>query len=220
VSNSFEGEEMVRHVPFMHSVGKGAAFDAGVTLLLDPGIKVGLSVTDVGFIEWNGKTRSTLVSGVIRLDSTISIDDLDSLSKLINIEKESEESFRTRSASAVHFGVCLMMDRLIRNFPGKMNVAVELHQGGTESIENPEFPRMAVGIDWKPGRHWPVFLTGLSNSRTGGPSWSLGLGYELNFLEIYLSSPDFSSVLAGEELETLSLSMCWHFLKEKKPAVR
>ncbi len=220
ISNAFSGAEVIRNVPFMHSVGKGASFDAGITMVLDPGIKVGVSVTDLGFINWNGKTRNTLVSGIIKLDSTISIEDLDSLSGLITIEKESQESFTTRSAAAVHLGMCIMMDRVVKNFPGRMNIAVELHQGASETVENPDFPRVALGLDWKPGTYWPVFLTGLTNRRAGGAAWALGIGYELGFVELYISSPDIVSVFQGDELKTFALSASWHFLRERNSEKR
>ncbi len=215
LGNAFGEEEVISNVPFMHSVGKGIAMDLGVTLLLDPGVKVGISVTDVGFIEWNGKTKSSLVSGIIKIDSNFNIHDLDSLSKLITIEKESDNSFRTQPPGAVHFGFCFMVDRFVRNFPGRMNIAVELHQALNTTIENPEYMRIAMGLDWKPGKSWPVFLTGITTNRLNKVDWSLGIGYELKFLEVYVSSPDFTSVVQGKDLETLSISACWHFIKGK-----
>ena len=215
IDNAFNGEEVVSNAPFMDPVGQGFGIDLGLTLLLNPGLKVGVSVTDAGFIDWRGKTKKTLISGVIRLDSTLSLDDIDSLAKLIVIEKESENDFRTQPPCALHLGFSFMVDRFVRNFPGELNVAFEIHQGISRAIENPEQPRLALGVDWKPGSHWPVFLTGITNGQIEDLSWSLGIGYELKFLEIYIASPNMIPTFKGESMQSLSLSMCWHFIKNK-----
>jgi hypothetical protein len=211
--NLFNGEELISNVPFMHSVGKGFAMDLGIALLLEPGIKFALSITDAGFIDWKGKTKSTLVSGTIILDSNITIDDIDSLSNHIVIEKESSASFRTHPSTALHVGYCFMIDQYFARLPGKMNVAFEIHQAMNDNLENPINPRVALGIDWKPGKWWPVFLTGVTNNRVNNYDWSVGLGYELKVMELYISTP---SLLSGKHLETLSLSACWHFVKSRK----
>jgi len=213
ISNSFEGQEVISHVPFMAPVGRGFSMDAGIMVLLDPGVKAAVSITDAGIINWEGRTKKTLVSGVIRLDSNISIEDIDSLSKQIRIEKETYDDFRTSPAGALHVGFSFMIERFVRNFPGAMNIAVELHQGFAKSLENPEQPRLAMGIDWKPGRKWPVLLTGLTNGLQGGVAWSVGIGYELKFLEIYISSPNILPRIENSDFQTLSLSACWHFVK-------
>ena len=215
IKNAFEGEAVISKAPFMSPVGKGFAFDAGITLLVGTGVKVGVSLTDVGFINWKGKTKQSLVSGIIRIDSTLDIDDIDSLANLITIEKEIEEDFQTSTKGAIHIGFSFMVDRLARNFPGEMNLAVELHQSVVESLENPEQPRLALGLDWKPGKHWPIFLTGISTALLGNMAWSAGIGYELKFLELYLSSPNIIPKFEGSDSQSLSISACWHFMKPR-----
>jgi hypothetical protein len=213
--NLFNGEDIITNIPFMQSVGKGFAMDLGATLLLEPGIKFAMSITDAGFIDWRGKTKSTFVSGMIKLDSNITIDDIDSLANLVVIDHETASSFRTQPSTALHFGYCFLIDRYFNNFPGKMNVALEIHQALNSNVENPSSPRLAAGLDWKPGKWWPVFLTGVTNNRTNSIDWSVGLGYELKFMELYISTPDFIPVLEGNSLQTMSLSLCWHFVKSR-----
>jgi len=215
IGNAFEGQEIVSNVPFMSPVGKGFGFDAGVTVLLEPGVKLGISLTDAGLINWRGKTERTSVSGSIRIDSTLTIEDIDSIANSIVIDKQTSDHFKSHPPSAIHVGFSFMVDRFVKNFPGEMNVTVELHQGIANSIENPDQIRVALGLDWKPGRHWPVFLTGLSSALNSGMAWSVGLGYELKFLELYISSPNIIPKFENSDLQTLSLSMCWHFVKPK-----
>jgi hypothetical protein len=213
MEQAFKGEAIVNHAPFMSPVGRGFGFDAGITLLLDPGVRAGVSLTDIGFINWKGKTKKTLVSGIIRIDSTLDIDDIDSLATIIIIEKETEDNFQTRSPGALHLGISIMIERFVRNFPGEMNLAVEIHQGVVESMENPDYPRVALGLDWKPGKKWPIFLTGITPNLQRGMAWSVGIGYELKFLELYLSSPNIIPKFEGTDVQALSLSTCWHFVK-------
>jgi hypothetical protein len=77
-----------------------------------------------------------------------------------------------------------------------------------------------MGVDWKPGRRWPVFLTGITNGQVEDFSWSLGIGYELKFFEIYIASPNMIPTFKGESMQSLSVSMCWHFIKNKPGKVK
>lgn len=217
--NALEGEEMISNVPFMDPVGNGFGMDLGLAVLLDPGVRVGFSLTDAGFINWRGKTKQTDVSGQIVIDSTLTIDDIDSLANNITIDKQTDDHFRTNPPTAIHLGLSFMIDRFFNRFPGEMNLAVELHQGVSKSLDNPEQPRVAVGLDWKAGRYWPVLLTGVTNSPQGDVNFSVGIGYELKFLELYVSSPNILPVITGSsDVQTLSISACWHFVKGKKKA--
>jgi hypothetical protein len=216
IDNIFNGEDVISDVPFMKPVGKGAGFDFGFGLKSERGIKVGFSLTDAGFINWTGKTRKTLVTGEVRIDSTLSLDDIDSLANLVKIEKISDNQFQTLPVTAFHAGFTFMLDRFIKNFPGDMELTFELHQGLAESVTNPEFPRVSTALSWKPGKWWPVVLTGISNGLNHDFVWSAGFGYELSFLELYVSSPNIIPLIEGNSLNALSLSMCWHFIKEKQ----
>lgn len=216
VKEGLKGGQAISNVPFMEPVGRGFGVDVGVTMLLDPGVRVGLSLTDAGLINWKGKTRLTEVSGTIKIDSTLTIEDIDSLANNITIVKQTDDDFTTNPPSAIHIGFSFMIERFFRNFPGQMNLAVELHQGVSKSLENPDQPRLAVGLDWKPGRYWPIFLTGITQDLQGNLNWSIGLGYELNFLELYIASPNIVPQFQGSDVQTLSISACWHFVKQKK----
>lgn len=213
-SSLFKGGETVSRVPFMRPAGRGFGLDAGIALMIDPGLRVGVSVTDAGFIDWKGKTKKMLVSGIVKIDSTLTMKDIDSLAHRITIEKKSYNHFRTNLPYAVHIGFSFMMQRFIRNFPGEMDMTIEMHQGLAESMQNPDRLRLALGIDWKPGVKWPVFMTGITNSLQQNAAWSVGIGYELKFLEFYISSPNVIPLLEGTDLQTLSLSLCWHFVNQ------
>jgi hypothetical protein len=213
--NLFNGEQLISNVPFMDPVGNGMGFDLGLALQSERGIDFGISVTDLGFINWTGKTKKTNISGVIRIDSTLSLENIDSLASLIKIEKESDNQFQTQPNTALHIGMKINMNKLIQNMPGEMGLALELHEGLVDNLVNPEFPRVAAGLDWKPGKWWPVFLTGISTSLNNRLSWSLGLGYELKFVELYVALPNMLPVIEGKGLNTISLSICWRFLKQK-----
>jgi hypothetical protein len=216
VKEALKGGQAISNVPFMEPVGRGFGVDAGVTVVLDPGVRIGLSLTDAGLINWRGKTKLTQVTGTITIDSTLTIDDIDSLANSITIDKQTDDEFRTNPPSAIHIGFSFMIERFFRNFPGQMNLALELHQGVSRSLENPDQPRLAAGLDWKPGRHWPIFLTGITQDLQGNLNWSLGLGYELNFLELYIASPNLIPQFQGSDVQTLSISACWHFVKQRK----
>lgn len=213
--NLFNGDQVISHVPFMDPVGNGMGVDVGLALQSERGVNVGISLTDLGFVNWNGKTKKTQVNGLIRIDSTLSLEDIDSLAKFVNVDNISENQFQTHPTTALHLGLCFKMEKFIRNFPGEMGLAMEFHQGLSKDLLNPEFPRLAAGLDWKAGKWWPVLLTGISTSLNEQFSWSLGIGYELNFLELYISIPNMPPIIEGKGINTVSLSMCWHLIRDK-----
>jgi hypothetical protein len=213
--NLFNGEQVITNVPFMDPVGQGLGFDIGLALQSDRGLNLGVSLTDLGFINWSGKTKHTVVTGVIRIDSTLTIDDIDSLASLITVEKETENQFQTQPTTAFHMGISFQLEKFVRNFPGKMGLTLEMHEGLIKDLVNPEYPRLAAGLDWKPGKWWPVLLTGITTSLNEGFTWSLGIGYELNFMELYVALPSMLPVIEGKGLSTVSLSMCWHVIRQK-----
>lgn len=213
ISNAFNGENIVSNVPFMDPVGHGMAVDAGVAVVLDPGVKVGVSITDVGFINWKGKTKRSQISGEFFIDSTLTLEDIDSIADMIHIDKETNDHFTTSPPAALHIGFNFMVHQLVRNFPGEMNLAIELHKGMNDIIDNPDQPRVAVGLDWQAGPYWPIVLTGIYGNQTGDLAWSAGLGYDVKFMELYLAIPDIIPLLEGMPMETISVSICWHFVK-------
>lgn len=216
VDNLFQGEQVMSHVPFMDPVGQGMGVDFGFALQSERGIDVGISFTDLGFINWSGKTKSTTVSGIVRIDSTLTIDDIDSLARLITIEKESADQFKTRPVSALHVGMSFNMEKFIKGIPGELGLTLEMHQGLVDDLINPEFPRLAAGLNWKAGKWYPVLLTGISTSLNNSMVWSLGLGYELSFLHLYLTLPNMLPVIEGKGMNTVSLSASWRFIKQKE----
>lgn len=217
LKNSFNGKDVITNVPFMDPVGNGVGFDFGLAMVLVPGIKLGASITDAGLINWRGKTRQTLIAGVIKIDSSLNLETLDSLSQTITIEKETANNFRTNPPTALHLGIDLMINKFIKKLPGEMNLALELHQGvSNEMVDNPEQVRLAAGLLYKPGKWWPIALTGITNGPDGSLAWSIGIGYELPFVEFYLSSPNILPKFQNSDLQTLSISLCWHFVKMEK----
>ena len=211
LKNIFSSESVIEKVPFMSPSGKGLGMDFGLVARIDHGITVGLSLTDIGSVTWKGKTKRSLVAGKIEIDSSLTIDDIDTIFSSIVIKNESAESFRTKPSSALHVGFCFQIDRFIKNLPGEMNLAVEIHHGLSKGPVNLDYPRVASGLDWKPGKKWPVFLTGVTYFGIDKMAWSVGLGYEFRFVEVYLASADYLSFIGNTDQQSLSLSACWHF---------
>lgn len=211
--NLFSSEGVIESVPFMHPVGKGFGMDLGLGLLIEPGVMVGVSLTDLGTITWKGKTKKSIVAGRIEIDSSLTIDDIDSIFSSIVIRDEKTGSFKTKPSPALHVGFSFQIDRFAQNLPGEMNLAVEIHQGIDKGPVNLGYPRAAFGLDWKPGKKWPVFLSGITYLGTDKMAWSGGLGYEFRFVELYLASADILSFINNMDQQSLSLSACWHFWK-------
>jgi hypothetical protein len=217
VRDAFDAEEKaISNVPFMKPVGRGLGLDIGIVAWIGNGVLAGISVIDVGRITWKGNTRTTYAKGSISVDSILTDLSIDSILNAVSIIRENESSFKSSPPAALHLGFGVQLHHYLLRLPGEMNLSIEMHQGLNDALGNLANPRLAFGLDWKPGIKWPVILTGLSNDHDQGFNWALGLGYELSFAEIYLSSPDLISFFTAEDMQSLSFSICWHFVKSKR----
>lgn len=197
-------------MPFPKPSGRGIGMDISASLEFTKGVIVGLSFTDIGNIKWKSNAKTTNVEGVIRIDSNITLDNIKSYFDSVAIVKESEESIKIQAPTTLRFGMAFQIDKWFNKFPGRMIAAVDLNQEITANMARDQFLRLSSSLEWKPGNHWPIFLTGISYDRFMDSRWSVGLGYEFKIAEIYLATADVVPYVEGSDRFSLSFTSVWY----------
>ena len=179
--------------PQPESAGSGMGFDVGFAADLDYGLRVGLSITDIGSITWDKGTAE------FRTDKNLVIDDIDSLNRVnfLNDTSFSSGSFTTSLPTALRFGVTYEVTKGVPSIPGMLLLALDYNQGFNKMPSNSTTPRLSIGAMWKTKPYIPVISTGLTNDMSGAIRWSAGLGFSTRALDFHISSLDLLSVFTS-----------------------
>ena len=208
ISSSSEDFSM----PLPKPTGRGFGLDIAGSIEFTKGVTVGLAFTDIGSIKWTGNTRKREMEGVIRIDSNTTLEDIRSYFDSVNVITTDENEFRSQAPTTMRCGFAFRIDKMVGKFPGRMTAALDIDQDISVNESRDLIPRFALGLEWKPGNYWPVFLTGISYDRYGQRRMALGLGYELKFLEIYFSTAEVAPWLGGgRDMFSASLTTVWYF---------
>lgn len=195
--------------PFPEPAGKGFGIDLGATAKMFDFWTFGLSITDIGSVNWNKGAANYTTNTQFTIDGITGDNEyndyVDSLFNTLEPEGDYAGEFSTSLPTALHFGALLELDRFLDgHFPGRMDLYAEYHQGLNNALLNSLTPRFAVGADWGPS-DWFAFRSGLSFGGRDGFNWSAGFGFDTGLLKIDLATNHLHSWLNGNSAKRLSV---------------
>lgn len=179
-TNILEGrEDSSDLVPFPRPAGSGFGVDLGVSGEALKGMRVGLSITDIGSVTWRQNTKERAGSGrfsITNVDSQI-IEDLQDA--LLGTDRTIGK-FSTALATALRFGAALQLDQTGWTpwLYGQLLVALEYQQGFNNAPGNTTRPRVALGLEYRPFVFLPL-RTGISVGGEDRFNWAMGFGFDL-----------------------------------------
>ncbi len=220
ISKAFDspvGDTTVNFNPFA-AAGAGMGFDLGGTAKVIHFIKVGYSLTDLGWITWTKNTMRTggdttftfggfspAVEGVTGSQSNA--DSLNNAFKDYFKNRDSVASaFTTPLPTRLNIGASVEMDELFPTIPGRLLVAIDYHQGLNNSLGNSTIPEFILGAEWKPIGLIPI-RTGFGFGGAYGFRWALGFGLNLPFWDIDLGVGTFNTIVAPYSAKTVSVTL-------------
>ena len=71
---------------------------------------------------------------------------------------------------------------------------------------NIKFPTVSFGAEWKPMNWIPYIRTGISYNTEFGVNWGVGLGIDINFVELHFASSDMQSFVLLNQSKRISFS--------------
>jgi hypothetical protein len=189
------------------SVGSGIGFDIGFAAEFQKGIRFGLSVTDIGSMNWSENAKSRSVSKIFKVNDLTNQAEFDSLTANLDVVSNKVSSYSTDMPTALRIGASVALDSLVDVLKG-FTLNVDYMQGFNNVGLNSSDPRIAVGLEMYPFEYVPRIALGIGQDQTGKMRFSGGIGYTLSFMDFYLSTFDLMSIGGGTQA-SVALQFIW-----------
>ena len=192
--------------PFPNPVGKGTGFDIGLSGELINGVRIAMSVTDIGKITWNKNVIESYGSGAITITGA-SNNLEDTLKSVFKGKTRPGEAFDTNLPTALRLGFVTEASEIpvLKFLPGKLILAFDYLQGFNESLGNTTKPRFSLGTEY---RVFPVLplRTGLAFGGGDKVRWAFGFGLDLHNFSLDFATDNFGMVFIPKSFQTVSFS--------------
>jgi len=183
---------------FPKPAGTGIGIDLGIVLNLNNSWAFGVSITDLGSINWNQNVAEYQSNNPVYLDDLTNQSSVDSLLDLLSGKNSGKiiNSIKTSLASALHCGLSFQSDEIFDGtLPGKILFEIDYNKGFNIMPGNSIKDRLSFGVDWGLTRLFS-FRTGVSFGGIDKFNWGLGFGFDFNILEINVGTPDFQYIIS------------------------
>ncbi len=199
-----------KFTPFPTPAGTGLGFDIGVSAEILGLFTAGVSITDIGSINWT--KNAVIVSGdtTFKFSGYTTQERIDSLRESFeNYVKSSErkkyESFSTGLPTAIRFGVATDLKTLVPLFPGRMLISADYFQPIGDEQMMFKKSRLALGLEWRLLDFLPL-RTGISIGGFEGFALSAGMGLNLPGLEFNIATGNLNEIMSGGDLRNFSFA--------------
>jgi len=188
-------------------VGRGTGFDIGISSEFTNGIRLGISVVDIGSITWDKNVLLSSGGGIFTF-SGYNAEIQDSVKNVFKGKNSPGESFTTSLPTTLRIGGSVQVEKIpfLKFLPGQMLIAAEYAQGLNTSLGNTTKPRMSLGLEYRIIPFLPLrsgFLFG------GGDKlrWAFGFGLDFRYVSLDFATDNFGMIFSPKNFQVFSLSL-------------
>jgi hypothetical protein len=186
--------------PFgMPVFGNGAAFDIGVAGGIGDYMTVGISMTDVGKVNWEDHIEETYVDTLLVVDDPQVVSDGTAIENALKGKKREGSPFSTALPTTLRFGVAVQVEKLAEWIPGEMLIAADYNKGIADAPGTTLYGRFSLGMEWKLLRFLPL-RTGISFGGTDRTNYALGFGFKLGFFDLDVATENADLLWGGDSI--------------------
>ncbi len=197
---------------FQDPAGYGLGFDVGVSGGLDDNISFGISLTDMGWINWARDIETIASQKDIAGANPESFKSVTAFEEFVGMTQRSREPFSQSLPGALRFGIAAQLDsRSGISFPGELFIATEYLQAIGPESPLKEKPHLSFGVEYKPVR-WLPLRTGFLLGGGSTTHFSFGLGFYLRSLQIDIATEDILWLFDQERFSTGSIGFGVRFV--------
>lgn len=203
------GAENAAYQPFPAPAGTGWGVDLGVASDITSYLRAGISVTDIGSVEWTRNLEQAVASGDVRMDNPLDEAQRDSLEDAVSGEKMSCDAFSTGLPTALRVGAAVELHKipaLKRILWGEWMFACDYNLGLVESAGALQEGRFSMGLEFKPWAFLPL-RTGVSFGGSDSYNLAMGFGFHLGAFDLDFASEHLNFLLSEASLSHGSLAM-------------
>jgi hypothetical protein len=193
--------------PLPDPVGHGTGFDLGISAEFIDGLRVGLSVTDIGKITWDRNVMETFGGGQITY-SGYTKEIVDSVKNVLKGKNRQGESFSTSLPTVLRIGATAQSEKLpfLKFLPGRLLLAAEYAQGFNESLGNTTKPRLSLGAEYRIIPFLPL-RTGLLLGGGDKLRWAFGFGLDFRYVSLDFASDNFGILFSPNSFNVVSFGL-------------
>jgi hypothetical protein len=187
--------------------GKGFGFDIGFSSEILSGLRVALSVTDIGSITWDKNIFESAGGGRVDV-SGVSGAMGDTLKNAVKGTTQQGASFKNTLPTTLRLGVVMDAKKspFFKFVPGKLLLAFDYTQGLNKSLGNTTIPRFSLGIESRIIRFVPI-RTGLAIGGGDGVRWALGTGFNSHYFSLDIATENFGMFFIPKSFQMASVSI-------------
>lgn len=195
--------------PFPAPAGTGWGFDLGVAAEVNDYIRAGMSVTDIGSVEWTRNLEQIVSSGSVTVDNPMDETQRDSLEDAISGDRTPCDPFSSSMPTTFRLGAAVELHKvpaLKRLLWGEWMFACDYNLGLVEGSGGAHTGRLSMGLEFKPWGFLPL-RTGVS---FGGPdhfTFAFGFGLHAGVFDFDLASEHLNFLLSEASLAHGSIAM-------------
>ncbi len=199
---------------FPSPAGTGFGFDIGFTAQVDDIWTIGLSITDIGSVNWTENVAEYSSKQALFIEDLTDEESRDSILNTVTGDGKFVNEITSSLPTALRLGASFQFDKapFIEDFPGTLLLTLDYNQGFNNAPRNSTKPRFSIGAEWRPADVVPI-RTGFSFGGRDGFGWALGTGVDLGLFEFNISAANFANWLKANESEkfTVSIGSRWKF---------
>ena len=198
---------------FNDPAGLGYGFDFGLYAELNKSWSIAFAVTDLGKINWKEGLAEYSSNGSFLLENVTDETLVDSLTDAITGEGKYTNSFSTPLSTAMKMGVGFQVDKFLNGeFPGKLLIELNYHQGFNDMPSNSTTERFTLGAEWEP-IDWFNLRSGISVGGYDKFNWGIGLGFDSGLIDFDFALAYARSLFDGNSAKRLGFAMSsrWTF---------
>ena len=189
-------------------VGSGLGFDVGVSGLLFDMVQFGVSVTDIGSMKWDKKTKAIVGQSSFEIENLSDTAQQNTIARSFKGKTIDTTGFEFALPTALHIGVAIQLDDFIDALPFRWLVATDMHFGFNEVAGNTKIVQFAIGTELDPVAGWLPLRTGILIGGRDRFSWSAGFGIHLaNTFDLDFATQSIALLTNPETFRTGSFTM-------------
>ncbi len=188
--------------PFPTPAGTGLGFDMGIASDVTEYLRLGVSVTDIGSIDWTANVKEMTSSANLRLTDPLSSAQRDSIENAVQGESRTGQAFSTSLPTTFRAGLAIQLNKIpgIKSFFwGEWLLAFDYNQGVVDAPGSVETARYSLGLEFKPWGFLPL-RSGISFGGTDRENIALGFGLHFGVVDLDFASENMNFLLDPESL--------------------
>ena len=201
--------------PFPAPGGVGYGLDFGVTGELNEFISAGLSVTDLGTIDWRRNLKESVGNSAIRLDNVLDQAQRDSLNEMLRGQTREGSPFSTQLPTTLRVGIAVELHKLPmiqRLIDGELIAAADYTQGLVTTPGGTVLARGSCGVEYRP---WSFLLlrSGMSLGGVEGTSIAIGFGFHFGAFALDVATENLGWIFTPSTARhgSMAAGMCVRF---------